>query len=185
MAAWSVAVHGVRVRDDDASPVQSFLAHRPSDRWVLLADHAAQSMHQLQAAWTQAARQEVRQTMVARSVDAEFLRYLAGTHHIAEAFRRTGLQGEERQAWVVRLADAIPSDGSPAQPTAGPFEGVASTVDELISSLGWQHDERPIVASIEGMCRLGIDAEGWDESRWSEACIAHVLMADDQSAAHR
>jgi len=87
MAAWSVMLHGVQVKDDDASPVQSFLSHRVSNRWVLLAEHAVQSMHQLQAAWTQATRQEVRGTMVARSVDAEFLRYIAGTHHIAEAFR--------------------------------------------------------------------------------------------------
>lgn len=185
MAVWSVMVHGVRVRDDDASPVQSFLAHRPSDRWVLLADHAVQSMHQLQAAWTQAARQEIRQNMVARSVDAEFLRYLAGTHHIAEAFRRTGLQGEERKAWVVHLADATPSDDNPSQPVAGSSQGVPSAMNELIASLNWHHDERPVAASIEGMSRLGIDAEGWDMSRWSEACVAHVLMADDQSAAHR
>lgn len=185
MAAWSVVVHGVRVRDDDASPVQSFLAHRPSDRWVLLADHAVQSMHQLQAAWTQATRQEVRQTMVARSVDAEFLRYLAGTHHIAEAFRRTGLQGEERKAWVVHLADVMPSGDKPAQPMATPSSDVEKEMNELITSLNWDRDGRPIASSIEGMNRLGIDAEGWDVSRWSEACIAHVLMADDQSAAHR
>ena len=142
-------------------------------------------MHQLQAAWTQATRQEVRQTMVARSVDAEFLRYLAGTHHIAEAFRRTGLKGKERKAWVVHLADVLPSGDNPAQPMAESSEDVEMEMNELIASLSWHRDERPMAPSIEGMSRLGIDAEGWDVSRWREACVAHVLMADDQSAAHR
>ncbi len=185
MAGWSVVLHGVRVKDDDVSPVQSFLSHRVSDRWVLLAEHAVQSLHQLQAAWTQATRQEVRGAMVARSVDAEFLRYIAGTHHVAEAFRRTGLQNDERNAWVVHLAEASPSSEVPPQPLAGSMDGVDLAMKALVESLGWSHDERPIAPSIDGMGRLGIDVDGWDVSRWEEACTAHVLMADDQSAAHR
>ncbi|MGB2070024.1 MAG: hypothetical protein ACPHVR_00135, partial [Poseidonia sp.] len=72
--------------------IDRFLKYRPSERWVLLGGHAAQSMDQLWTAWVQAARNDLRDGMVARSIDAEFLRYLAGTHHISEAFTRAGLQ---------------------------------------------------------------------------------------------
>ena len=65
----------------DRSPkeaIDGFLKHREHERWVLLGQHAPQSNEQLWTAWIQAARNEIRETMVARSVDAEFLRFRDG-----------------------------------------------------------------------------------------------------------
>ena len=83
---------------------------RPSSRAaigaVLLGGHAVMGDEQLWTAWIQASRNELRGRMVARSIDAEFLRYLAGTHHISEAFSRAGLQEGQTTAWVVYLPEA-------------------------------------------------------------------------------
>jgi len=185
MTAWNVRCVGVDFPSDEADAIGRFLSVRPSTRWVLLGHHAAQFIQQLQAAWNQAVRQEVRQSMVARSIDAEFLRYLAGTHHIAEAFRRTGVKPGDGQGWIVHLDSATKSDEAHAQPT--PAGKLASIAEEsaLIQSLGWAVNSQDITHSIEGMKRLGINTEGWSKGREEEACIAHVLMADDQSSSHR
>ena len=177
MTAWGLRCWGVDVPVDEEDPVGRFLACRPSSRWVVLGHHAAQSLRQLQTAWLQAVRQEGRESMVARSIDAEFLRYLAGTHHIAEAFRRTGLQSGDPHAWILYLPQ-----------TEAPNDGEIPTNDncmEVVLSLGWSSSERTPSLSIDGMQRLGIDAQDWPEHRHEEACVAHVLMADDQSSSHR
>ncbi len=172
---------------EEGTPVDRFLQHRSDARWVLIGQHAVQSHVQLWTAWIQAARNELRNTMVARSVDAEFLRYLAGTHHISEAFSRAGVGAEDGLAWVVWLpqAEGEANDLGHLQPKAvleGTFDdGLAS----LLSSLSWSKDESEASPSIEGMKRLGIDVEGWAEERLEEAILAHVLMADDQSSSHR
>ena len=93
---------------------------RPSARWVLLGGHAVMGDEQLWTAWIQASRNELRGRMVARSIDAEFLRYLAGTHHISEAFSRAGLQEGQTTAWVVYLpeAEGLENDLGHLQPVA-------------------------------------------------------------------
>lgn len=185
MTAWNVRCVGVDFPSDEVDAIGRFLSLRPSARWVLLGHHAAQFIQQLQAAWNQAVRQEVRQSMVARSIDAEFLRYLGGTHHIAEAFRRTGVKSGEGQGWIVHLDSAAKADEVHAQPT--PAGKLASVAEEsaLIQSLGWAVNGNDITPSIAGMKRLGINTDDWSKGREEEACIAHVLMADDQSSSHR
>ena len=56
--------------------------------------------------------------MVARSVDAEFLRYLAGTHHISEAFTRAGWTDAQEHAWVayIPVAEGVANDLGHLQP---------------------------------------------------------------------
>lgn len=185
MTAWDVRCWGVDVPTHEADAVARFLAARPTSRWILLGPHAAQSIRQLQTAWSQAVRQEVRGSMVARSIDAEFLRYLAGTHHIAEAFRRTGLQPDDRHAWIVHLASASGLTEGNSQPVSHQDTATEAECSGLVDGLGWLRKERGMSFSIEGMKRLGIDGEGWAVGREEEACIAHVLMADDQSSSHR
>ena len=175
---------------DGLSPsdaIDLFLKARKDDRWVLLGDHAPQSFDQLWTAWIQATRNELRGSMVARSVDAEFLRYLAGTHHISEAFARAGIQDGQGSAWVACLPAAVgeANDLGHLQPKSegdGRFE---VDLQSLLASLGWALIESEISCSIEGCETLGIDLNGWSEKRRFESVIAHVLMADDQSSSHR
>lgn len=125
--------------------------------------------------------------MVARSVDAEFLRYLAGTHHISEAFARAGVQSGDEQAWVVYVPEAlgVANDLGHLQPVATPFEAFDAALRGLLEGLGWTASDGEAQPSIEGMNRLGIDVEGWAETQAVDALLAHILMADDQSSSHR
>ena len=167
--------------------IDDFLNQRPSSRWVLLGEHAVQANMQIWTAWVQAARNELRGSMVARSVDAEFLRYLAGTHHISEAFSRAGLQDGQRHAWIVYLplAEAQHNDLGHAQPSSLVHSGYDAERSALVEALGWTIETSDMNHSIEGMKQLGIDVEGWSDERVEESLVAHVLMADDQSASHR
>lgn len=173
--------------DEAAEAIKLFLKKRPDGRWVLLGDHAAQSMEQLWAAWTKAARNELRGTMVARSIDAEFIRYLAGTHHISEAFARAGLQNGQTSAWVVCLPEAeeVQAESGHAQPQPVFPANFENRADALLNSLEWRLSGRELSYSIEGAKLLGIDVESWVLDRRFESLVAHVLMADDQSSSHR
>ena len=125
--------------------------------------------------------------MVARSIDAEFLRYLAGTHHISEAFTRAGLQEGQTTAWVVYLPEAkgLENDLGHLQPVASENAAFSEQLSTLIDQLDWAPETTEATYSIEGARKLGIDAEGWDDARAPESIIAHILMADDQSSSHR
>ena len=179
---------GVRVGGDSPqSDVDAFLKQRPSSNWVLLGAHAVMSDVQLWTAWIQAARNELRGRMVARSIDAEFLRYLAGTHHISEAFKRAGLQKGQTTAWIVCLpgATGLENDLGHLQPVANDVLDFETTFADLLGQLGWPEKTISMSYSIEGAKELGIDADGWSEPRVHESVIAHILMADDQSSSHR
>ena len=167
--------------------IERFLEHRPNERWVLLGEHAAQSFDQLWTAWIQATRNELRGRMVARSIDAEFLRYLAGTHHISEAFSRAGLQTGQSFAWVLflPLAEGIENDLGHLQPVAQSVEAFSDEIGTFSGALGWAITESDVSFSIEGASLLGVDLEGWGQERQVESLVAHVLMADDQSSSHR
>ncbi len=167
--------------------IQHFLEHRPSERWVLLGEHAAQSVDQLWTAWIQATRNELRGCMVARSIDAEFLRYLAGTHHISEAFARAGLQSDQSSAWVLCLptAEGVENDLGHVQPIVQGTQAFSDHLEGFLESLGWPMTSSKVSFSIEGSQILGIDVQGWEKGRELESLIAHVLMADDQSSSHR
>ena len=173
--------------DEAAEAIEKFLKKRPDGRWVLLGNHAVQSTEQLWAAWTKAARNELRGTMVARSIDAEFIRYLAGTHHISEAFARAGLQNGQTSAWIVCLPEAaeIQAESGHAQPQPVFQANFENRAEAFLSSLGWGLSESAMCYSIEGAKQLGIDVESWVSDRRFESLVAHVLMADDQSSSHR
>lgn len=172
---------------EEGSPVERFLKHRPDARWVLIGHHAVQSHVQLWTAWLQAARNELRSAMVARSIDAEFLRYLAGTHHISEAFARAGVGLEDNRAWVVWLpySEGRANDLGHLQPSPVLADEFEAGLGPLLDALGWVKENHDAKHSIEGLRRLGVDTDGWAEDRIAEAAVAHVLMADDQSSSHR
>ena len=86
--------------------LQAFLEQRPSPQWVMVGDGCVQSNLQLWTAWMSASRRWIRKTSLARSIDAEFLRYLSGTHHVSEAFKRAGVRNEDNSGYVLFLPEA-------------------------------------------------------------------------------
>ena len=124
--------------------------------------------------------------MVARSIDAEFLRYLAGTHHISEAFSRAGVQEGQDNGWVVCLPAATghENDLGHLQPEAEDTPDFESALSDLLERLGWSKaaEMHPFYRggkTTRHRCSRVVRA------RQTESIIAHILMADDQSSSHR
>ena len=91
---------------DGKKLLQVFLEQRPNAQWVLVGEGCAQSELQLWTAWNCASRRWIRSTALARSMDAEFLRYLCGTHHVSEAFKRAGVREGDTAGFLIFLPDA-------------------------------------------------------------------------------
>ena len=60
--------------------------------------------------------------MKARSVEVEYIRILAGTHNIAQAFNRVGLQEGDMEAWLAFIPDSASIEGE----------------DQILPSLDWK-----------------------------------------------
>ena len=115
------------------------------------------------------------------------MRYLAGTHHISEAFTRSGYVDGSQAAWIVYLPIAESSANSlghihPIVPEQSPLPPECFT---LLSDLSMTASGINMSASIEGSRILGIDIANDASHLLEEALVAHVLMADDQSSSHR
>ena len=178
---------GLDESDHPDGVVASFLKQRPSERWILLGLHAVQSLSQLWTAWVKTTRNELRGSCVARSIDAEFMRYLAGTHHISEAFTRSGYVDGSQAAWIVYLPIAESSANSlghihPIVPEQSPLPPECFT---LLSDMNMTPSDINMSLSIESSRILGIDIPNDASHLLEEALVAHVLMADDQSSSHR
>ena len=75
----------------------------PNQRWVFCRSDVAQTSRQLWTATTVSNRNTERGTAQARTLDAEFLRVLAGTHNVSEAFKRAGLQNKSTSGWLLHI----------------------------------------------------------------------------------
>ena len=96
-------IFGIKLNDKEGDFVSKFLSIRPSERWVLVSKDAIFSQQQLWTAWLFSERNFHRENNLARTIDAEFLRYIAGTHHVSEAFRRVGYSDKSDLASIVFL----------------------------------------------------------------------------------
>jgi hypothetical protein len=72
-----------------------------------MSHYAAQGQQQLWTAWLLAKRAFSNNKALARSLDAEFLRYIAGTHHVSDAFKKVGIKDHDDTAWLVFLPEHI------------------------------------------------------------------------------
>lgn len=99
--AWGVDLN--EPINDVGVLVGDWIERRPSDRWALIAGPIPSSDRHLWASWHVATRNEERDSMVARTIDAEFIRILAGTHQIRLAFDRIGPREGDGHVWIVYL----------------------------------------------------------------------------------
>ena len=91
--------------ENPSSVVSVFNEWRPSDRWLLLAYHAACSEVRLWTVWSALRRREESDRMIARTPDAEFLRLVSGTRQLSIAFQRAGVSKGDPFAWIVYLPE--------------------------------------------------------------------------------
>lgn len=159
---------------------QAFLKHRPDEHWVLVGEGVAQCHAQLWTAWHSAARRQQRGTSLARSFDAEFLRYLAGTHHVSEAFKRAGVRNDDLSGCFLRLPVGEGSIETLPRPDAEQVSMIESQAAELAASLGVELTNKGLECTTEGAERLGLlftDAG----APTCDALVGHVLSAEFHS----
>ena len=99
--AWGIEFH--KPVEDSKDLVKTWLEIRPSERWVMISGVVATSERHLWAVWSHAVRNEALGKMVARTIDAEFIRILSGTHQIRVAFERAGVRNGDEHAWLLHL----------------------------------------------------------------------------------
>lgn len=142
--------------------IQEFLKIRPNQNWLLLADYAAQSQQQLWTAWLLSQRAFLQNRALARSIDAEFLRYIAGTHHVSEAFRKVGIQDHDKTAWVINLPNYQKSADEliPDLDAEENLQFIGSLCQKLSMSI---IDGKPEL-TIDGLKKLGIEIDKINEN---------------------
>ena len=142
---------------DVGALVKDWIEHRPSNRWAMIAGPIPSSDRHLWAAWNVSTRNEAKGSMVARTIDAEFIRILAGTHQIRLAFDRIGPREGDDYVWIVHLplTTGIDSNGLLKE-----YPAHDSDIERMASNLmPWLNGElrtaRP-VPNREGAERLDI-----------------------------
>ena len=152
----------VDVSNSVGNLIQEFLKIRPNQNWLLLADYAAQSQQQLWTAWLLSQRAFIQNRALARSIDAEFLRYIAGTHHVSEAFRKVGIQEDHKTAWVINLPNYQKSADEliPDLDAEENLQSIGSLCQKLSMSI---IDGKPEL-TIDGLKKLGIDIDKINEN---------------------
>ena len=150
--------------------VHSFQESQPSDRWVFCGDEVAQTPRQLWTAAVVSSRNIERSTAQARTLDAEFLRVLSGTHNVSEAFKRAGLAQGAESGWLLH----IPNIDQPQNE-----DQINSSAESLLSKLGLTSTENSLRISTTGAEKLGVSLGGETEAiRIEAALIGHILLAD-------
>jgi hypothetical protein len=159
---------------DLKSFVRSFQEIVPNQRWVFCRSDVAQTSRQLWTATTVSNRNTERGTAQARTLDAEFLRVLAGTHNVSEAFKRAGLQNKSTSGWLLHIPDQTNPMNS---------ESMEQEADQLLTGLGLSKTTQGLEINIEGAKNLGISLEeSIDSSRIEASLIGHILLADVSSS---
>ena len=99
--------------------------------------------------------------MLARSKDVEFIRLLAGTHHIDQAFKRAGLAQGDQSAWLVYLPEGI--------------DELENESEAIIASFDWKTSALRPSIDQRGLASLGIESLSED---LESDLLVHVVSAD-------
>ncbi|MCS5537982.1 MAG: EKC/KEOPS complex subunit CGI121/TPRKB [Candidatus Poseidoniaceae archaeon] len=106
---WRLAFHA---SVDSAKEIAMHLNEVVDDGcWCLLGPGAVASERQMWAAWAGVRDNQMNGAMKARSVEVEYIRILAGTHNIDQAFNRVGLQEGDVEAWLAFIPDSASIEG--------------------------------------------------------------------------
>ena len=159
---------------DLKSFVQSFQKIVPDQRWVFCRSDVAQTPRQLWTAATVSNRNTERGTAQARTLDAEFLRVLAGTHNVSEAFKRAGLPNGAMAGWLLHIPD---------QSALVDLQTTGEKAEQLLKNLGLSETSSVLEVNVNGAKNLGIALdENVDLSRIEASLIGHILLADVSSS---
>lgn len=137
--------------------IQQFIDVRPTQNWLLLADYAAQTQQQLWTAWVLCQRAFEQNRALARSIDAEFLRYIAATHHVSEAFKKVGISDNHGYAWIVNLPEYENVNGEMVPILDD--DKTAAIVDNLCKKLDLSLIDGIPELTVHGLNKLGLKVD--------------------------
>ena len=163
--------------------IAKFLENRIDERWMLVAKHAVQFEQQLWTAWNCCERSFANGNQLARGRDAEFLRYISGTHHVSEAFSRAGIQDGVTAGWILYLPKPIlKQEGVAGLQPSGCEEFNLSQFEsdcrKLLSNLGLNYADDIPIFSAEAAQKLGLVIEGISQENLQQGLVGHILSAD-------
>ena len=165
----------VDVSNYESDLISDFLAERPSQNWLMMADYAALSNHQLWTAWLFSQRAFASGKSLARSIDAEFLRYIAGTHHVSEAFKKAGLQKSHNKAWIINLPEYQENEGE-KYPVVD-LEHSKAVFTKIVEKLGIKPIEGSPTITNHGLDKLGIQVPEINDDT-EDIIIGFVISSD-------
>lgn len=155
--------------------IGEFIEHRDDESWLLMSHYAAQGQQQLWTAWLLAKRAFSNNKSLARTLDAEFLRYIAGTHHVSEAFKKVGIKSNDNTAWLIFLPNHI-AELDEIKPSFS-LDEFDSGVESLIQKLNVKVIEGMPEINIEGIEKMGIPLPK-SKLNLIDSIIAHIISAD-------
>ena len=163
------------ISNHSSNLIGDFIKQRDDESWLLMSHYAAQGQQQLWTAWLLAKRAFSNNKALARSLDAEFLRYIAGTHHVSDAFKKVGIKDHDDTAWLVFLPEHI-VDLDEIKPSFSVDQfnlGVQSIVQMLDLKIIAGKPE----INLKGIEEMGIPVP---ESRFNviDTIIGHIISAD-------
>ncbi|MBT4919813.1 MAG: hypothetical protein HON10_00270 [Euryarchaeota archaeon] len=163
------------ISNHSSNLIGDFIKQRDDESWLLMSHYAAQGQQQLWTAWLLAKRAFSNNKALARSLDAEFLRYIAGTHHVSDALKKVGIKDHDDTAWLVFLPEHI-VDLDEIKPSFSVDQfnlGVQSIVQMLDLKIIAGKPE----INLKGIEEMGIPVP---ESRFNviDTIIGHIISAD-------
>ena len=167
----------------DSSPnevLKDFLQIRPSQRWLMIGNHAAHSDNQLWTAWHCSVRRFLRGSQLARTIDAEFIRFIAGTHHISEAFHRAGVSDADSDGWLIYLPEIKNRESSdetilPSLDYNVLFEEESQ---KIIESLNLRVSNASLKLDLEKAIKLGMNVDDLPFENFEDALIGFILSSE-------
>ncbi len=112
-------------------------------------------------------------------MDAEFLRYLCGTHHVSEAFKRAGVRDGDQAGFVIFLPSAIPDDEqTDCHAAEYDIQAVEGQANGLLSQLHLEQMPMQYSLSKLGATRIGMKFEDDNEELTENSLVGHILSSE-------
>ena len=167
--------------EDAGLLVNSFLEWRNDERWLLLGGPAAVSEKQLWTAWLGLASRHNQSKMRANSLDAEFIRLIAGTHQIRIGFERAGLANGDQTAWLVHLPEFPTETVSEIKWPSLDRVALDREAGRLMCTLDAKLVPHAPIPHEESVQRLNLqveDSSSLDFRAIERSALAHIALAD-------
>ncbi|MBT3600431.1 MAG: hypothetical protein HOE00_06280 [Euryarchaeota archaeon] len=172
---------GIRFKDEikNTNEILSMFNELKTDnRWLLLAFDVAASERHLWTAWYSTKRNQKNGKMVANSVDAEFIRLIAGTHQVKIAFNNAGIRKGDESSWIIRLPESDIGNGiDEVYINRDSYNDHDSEASLLIEKMGGELISQRPIATLKGLMRIDYDKEVNETQSLEECFILHLVSS--------